>query len=203
MDEQVGRLLAGVEERGLTDCSIIVFTADHGEGLGERDYWFAHGDYLTDPLVRIPLLIRVPGRPGDVRDDVVGLVDLLPTLLALIDAPDFAPPWPGRDFLSASGPEESSAVYLSTLGESSVLRRGLVVGDYVLEVSRQDDKLRAELHNRGNKEADLGEALPELAKGMLARLAKIKSGMQPREPQRREGVTKEDLARFKALGYVE
>ncbi|MBW2400612.1 MAG: sulfatase, partial [Deltaproteobacteria bacterium] len=60
LDAELGRLLSVLDERELTPRSVVVFTADHGESLGERDYWFAHGDRLDEALVRVPLLLRVP-----------------------------------------------------------------------------------------------------------------------------------------------
>ena len=74
-------LLQGVEERGLGEHGIVALVADHGESLGENDFWFAHGEYLDDPLVRVPFMIARPGAPAGTREDVVGLVDLMPTLL--------------------------------------------------------------------------------------------------------------------------
>ena len=58
LDQQVGRLLLGLRNRGLDERALIVFCSDHGEALGERDYWFAHGEYVDDSLVHVPLLIR-------------------------------------------------------------------------------------------------------------------------------------------------
>jgi arylsulfatase len=84
MDEEVGRLLDAFAERGLAKRTAVVFAADHGEALGEGDYWFAHGEFLTDSLVRVPLLIRDPRRSPRRREDLVSLVDLYPTLLALV-----------------------------------------------------------------------------------------------------------------------
>ncbi len=62
MDREVGRLLQAIAERGLEREAMIIFTSDHGEGLGEGGYWFAHGEYLRDPSMRVPLLIHTPGR---------------------------------------------------------------------------------------------------------------------------------------------
>src|SRR5207247_5715028 len=79
VDEQIGRLLAAYAERVPLTEAIVVFAADHGEGLGEDDYWFAHGEQLTDVLVRVPLLLRAPRRLPGSRAHIVSLPDLLPT----------------------------------------------------------------------------------------------------------------------------
>jgi arylsulfatase A-like enzyme len=80
VDHQVGRLLRGLEEHGLRDRTMIVFTADHGEGLGEHGL---HGHVLQiyEPLVHVPLVVHVPGNvPGRVSRNVEH-VDVLPTVL--------------------------------------------------------------------------------------------------------------------------
>src|SRR5262245_1664861 len=91
LDAEVGRLLDSVRERGLWERAVVVLLADHGESLGENDYWFGHGEDLTEALVRVPLLLRVPGRAPGERPDVVSLVDLRPTLLALATGEPVAP----------------------------------------------------------------------------------------------------------------
>lgn len=90
-DVAVGRLLSGMEELGLADAPLL-FTADHGESLGEHRYWFAHGEYVYDDTLHVPFLVRAPGRipPGTVLGGPVLLEDVMPTLLDLagLDVPD-------------------------------------------------------------------------------------------------------------------
>jgi arylsulfatase A-like enzyme len=99
-DEQFGRLLAVMEERGLLDSTVLAVTADHGEEFMEHGgYW--HGTRLYDESVRVPLLLR----PADAKDgegrrikDPVRLIDLAPTLAELAGAA--APPaWQGFSLL--------------------------------------------------------------------------------------------------------
>jgi len=82
MDLNVARFLAGADQRQLLARSLIVFTSDHGECLGERGQ-LAHGDTLNEQLVRVPLLIKWPGGmgAGEVVRTPVSLLDLAPTLL--------------------------------------------------------------------------------------------------------------------------
>jgi arylsulfatase A-like enzyme len=68
MDEQIGRLFDELAGRGVLDESLIGFTADHGESLGEHDYYFHHGHVPYEPEVRVPLVFRWPnGRHGGRR----------------------------------------------------------------------------------------------------------------------------------------
>ncbi len=60
MDAEVGRLLRGLSARGLTDDTMIVVVADHGEEFFERG-WLGHGTSLHDELIRVPLVVVAPG----------------------------------------------------------------------------------------------------------------------------------------------
>lgn len=82
VDHQVRRILASLEARGLTDETAIVVTAGHGEELFERGR-LGHKHSLFDEVIRIPLVMRFPGRieKGQRIDSPVGLIDIAPTLL--------------------------------------------------------------------------------------------------------------------------
>jgi arylsulfatase A-like enzyme len=79
-DREIGRLLEAVEAR--SSDNIVAFFADHGESLGEHDYYYDHGDLLHQPGLRIPCAIA--GGPFGAKRvaEVVRAVDLMPTLLA-------------------------------------------------------------------------------------------------------------------------
>lgn len=84
-DAALGALLdalAGPEARPL----LTVFTSDHGESLGEHGYHFAHGEYLYQESLRIPLVISLPGRiaSGTRVDSLAENVDIAPTIVALL-----------------------------------------------------------------------------------------------------------------------
>ena len=81
-DREIGRLLDGLRARGLYDRMLTVFTADHGESLGDHDYYFDHGMLPFQDCMRVPLAVRWPGVvPPRVDDDAIELLDLAPTLL--------------------------------------------------------------------------------------------------------------------------
>jgi len=87
VDAQLGRLLAALAERGPVEETLLVVTSDHGESLGEHGE-STHAYTLYDATQRVPLLMRGSGLPqGRVVRDLVGLVDVAPTLLALVGAP--------------------------------------------------------------------------------------------------------------------
>ena len=89
IDDQVGRILQTLDALELTDKTLVIFTSDHGDMVG------AHGCIgksirgFYDDLVRIPLLMRLPGKikPGTVINQPVSQVDLMPTILDFTGQP--------------------------------------------------------------------------------------------------------------------
>ena len=87
VDHWVGRILDTLERRGLADRTVVVFTADHGEFLGEFARW-GKGYPGPDVVSRVPLIVRGPGVPaGRVNEGLVEAVDIVPTLLRLAGVP--------------------------------------------------------------------------------------------------------------------
>lgn len=89
MDAQVGRVLRAVEELGLADETIVVFTSDHGYLLGEHGQW--QKQLLFEESARVPLIIRVPGtrHAGQHSPRTVEMLDLYPTLTELAGLPRY------------------------------------------------------------------------------------------------------------------
>jgi len=87
MDWQIGKLLKGLQELGRLSNVVMVFTADHGEALGEGGLYYEHGTTLQDAVMRVPLLITAPGVEPAVDSELIGLEDLLPTILAVAGIP--------------------------------------------------------------------------------------------------------------------
>src|SRR5829696_1483489 len=82
LDERVGEVLAALRDARLDDDTIVVFTADHGEMLGERGLWYKMAFF--EASARVPLIIRVPGGIAGARPaEPVSQLDLAPTLLEL------------------------------------------------------------------------------------------------------------------------
>lgn len=83
MDEQLGRLLAGLEAGPHRANTIVVLMSDHGYHLGEKEHWEKFA--LWEDATHIPLIIRLPEGPrGVVRDEPVSLLDLYPTVTELL-----------------------------------------------------------------------------------------------------------------------
>lgn len=81
LDEQIGELVEHIEAQGLLDNTIIIFTSDHGEMLGDHDIG-QKGPLVYDEVARIPLIIHYPKEVSSIIvDECVSLVDVLPTLV--------------------------------------------------------------------------------------------------------------------------
>ncbi|MBW2578358.1 MAG: sulfatase [Deltaproteobacteria bacterium] len=91
MDTAVGRLLTGYGVQRELDEALLIFVADHGESMLERERWFTHGYQVFEEIIRVPLMIRGPGVEPGRRDALVSGIDLVPTILHFAGArPDTA-----------------------------------------------------------------------------------------------------------------
>src|SRR5206468_635688 len=166
LDARLRVLFAGLERRGVLDKSIVVFTADHGEEFREHGQ-LAHGTSLYNELIRVPLIVLVPGqRGGRVVRDNVSLVDVAPTLLALLGLPP-EPRFEGRSLvplLTGDAPGADVVAELPPISSSPLdLGRhslALVRGSVKLVVPRKTGfaKMRPMLFDLAT---DPGEARPD------------------------------------------
>lgn len=101
VDEQIGRILAVLQSRGWLDNTLILFTADHGDMIGDHHLW--RKTYAYEGSSRIPLLVRWPesvtAHRGQAVDLPVELRDVLPTFLDAAGAPASTGTFDGRSLL--------------------------------------------------------------------------------------------------------
>ena len=131
LDGMIGQVLAALEETGMAGNSVVVFTSDHGELLGERGLWFKK--HFFDPALRIPLIIAGgPFAPGRAKTPA-SLVDLLPTFMGLGQGTGWTSPieeLEGKDLATFVGAEQPDrpihAEYLAEATTSPIfmLRQG-------------------------------------------------------------------------------
>jgi arylsulfatase A-like enzyme len=99
-DEYLGEVFSELKDLGLFHRSLIIVTSDHGESLTEHDYYFDHSVCLYDKSLKVPLLIKTPASfPRFERfvDENVGLIDIMPTILRLLNIPYEEEKLDGRD----------------------------------------------------------------------------------------------------------
>lgn len=132
VDARLGELLAALAEAGFADDTVVVFTSDHGDMLGERGMWFKMS--FLEHSARVPLIVHAPRtfRPRRVPH-AVSLIDLLPTLVEIARdgrPGDYATPLEGRSLLphlsSGDGHDEVTGEYFAegVTAPMFMLRRG-------------------------------------------------------------------------------
>lgn len=115
LDEAFGRVLSAIDEAGLAEDTIVVFTADHGDHLGA--HYLAEKQSPLDEALRIPFLVRRPGDlPPHTNDTVIGVVDHFQTVCGLTGLPQ-PPAAQGRDLSvhlrTGTTPQENHALCAS------------------------------------------------------------------------------------------
>lgn len=87
VDDQVGKILKALDDAGLRERTVVIFTSDHGEHLGDHGL-VAKGPPGYEPVLRVPLIVDDPGTPGGiVRNELIELVDVAPTILDCAEVP--------------------------------------------------------------------------------------------------------------------
>jgi arylsulfatase A-like enzyme len=204
-DNEIGRLLDGLEEMNLLENTAIIITADHGEEFWEHE-GFEHGHSLYGELIDVPLIARFPGLSGEgtrIRERV-SLIDLAPTLL---DYFGLEPPYSfhGRNLLEWLDGRERE--------EESICSEALLFGDEKKSITQLDYKFI--LSVTGERELyDLDED-PGEKSNLVSRNRRLSNLLQeslyevfgspteteaPREPAL--SLEAETIEQLKALGYI-
>jgi arylsulfatase A-like enzyme len=101
-DAEVGQVLEALERSAVRDQTLVLLASDHGESLGEHDYFFDHGENLFDPWLRIPLLMAGPGiERGRRSGELASTLDILPTVLDAVKV-SYPPDLAGLSLLGAA-----------------------------------------------------------------------------------------------------
>ncbi|MBB6733624.1 sulfatase-like hydrolase/transferase [Cohnella zeiphila] len=128
MDKYIGRILDKLDELGLAEDTLVVFTSDHGHLFGQHGL-IAKGPFHYEDLIRVPLIARYPGRvpAGRLSSSMQSLVDIAPTLLghaglpipAAMTGKDQTEVWNGkresvRDHILCENHHEPTTIHLKT-----------------------------------------------------------------------------------------
>jgi choline-sulfatase len=205
-DAQVGRVLDALRASGQAARTVVAVLSDHGEGLGEHGE-ATHGMLVYDSTLRVPFIVAGPGVPeGRVVEDEVGTVDVLPTLLALLDAPVPAGV-AGRDLRPAftGAPLRPEPLYAESLFGRLNCRwaalRSWTSGGMKLVLGAAP-----ELYDLGRDPAervDLAEKDRGTAERLQASLRAAVAGMAPGgDSARAAALSPEQEEKLRALGYA-
>ncbi len=128
IDFEFRRLLSGLQQRRLLDDTIVLFVSDHGEALGRDGFW-VHSVFLWESLIRVPLVLSVPGLPARSIENKVSLVDVAPTLGRYLDPTLNGAGYHGEDLLSQLLPERPPRRFpllLMSASKDLLVRVGLI-----------------------------------------------------------------------------
>ncbi len=221
VDRAIGELLAAFSDRGLLDRSLLVFTADHGESLGENNYW-GHGRWLYEPGLRVPLGIVWPARiaPRTVRAPAM-TVDVARTVLGLVDRDTAKLSGPGFDWSEvllhgAAEPPDRATFFQAHRSavmsdhESDRARRSGLIEVAVLRGQRKEI-LRVEsgkhrtfdLSTDPVESLDLTPSKSTASEELIDWLRRVYSGLNHPDDEPVEPLDAESVKALQSLGYVD
>jgi arylsulfatase A-like enzyme len=127
VDDQIGKLVDGLDTLGLRSDTLVVVISDHGDMLGSHGRWAKQVPY--EESISVPLVLSWPGRlrHREIRDGLIGLVDLAPTLLGLAGVPGL-PDTYGVDLSDAvtgAGSLRQAVMLLNAVSADEGFRQGV------------------------------------------------------------------------------
>lgn len=209
LDRRLGLFFEHLNEQGLFENSILVFTSDHGEEFLEHGAW-EHGRTLYETALHVPLLIRLPGLEDGARRfaSTVSLVDLLPTLLGACGIVLDRLPMQGRNLVPLlSDPASQEPRWAFATG----------IPERPSRVAAQDDRLKLILDLEDGSSAlydlaadprelrDLSASQPDLlraARGKIDEHLEVLRDYPSYRPVRTT-LDEQDRERLRSLGYVQ
>ena len=216
MDMHIARVLDELDQSGRSENTLIVVVADHGEGLGDHNWW-THG-ILYEEQIRVPLIFRGPSIPAGRRSDfVVRTIDIMPTVLDLIGLQQQRPKMEGVSLVPLLGDGATDPGYLAYADSINMLtyRTALGTADnkndmlfaitdgtwkYIRHALRPHESELYNLKEDPRELNNLCDTHPGMVERLLAELRR--RNCVPDAPPGSGHMSQEDLERLKALGYV-
>jgi arylsulfatase A-like enzyme len=214
VDAEVGRVLEALESSAVAESTIVVLTSDHGESLGEHDYFFEHGANLYDPCMRVPLLMAGPGLVGARRTrSLASTLDLVPTILDAVKVSYPAGLW-GQSLLPAAR-GEASADRTRLHGQNDRNHLGAWDERFKIVAVPTEEDVEYHLYDRledpGETE-DAGPRMPDRLAIERRELGEFRSRMDEMAGRTRrllegrsgeENLSPEACEKLKAMGYIQ
>lgn len=206
-DEHFGRLTRALFDRDALERTVIVFTSDHGESMGEHDYWFCHEQDLHGELINVPLIVASPALTPGRRSDRACHLDIFPTIAALVDRDGFDPAmFRGCDLLGGRPIPARRLIYSETnFVADRTSFKSVIVGSWKLIGSSRDpdSPLLFDLETDPAETVNLASSKPDVAGRMMrileAETARAKP-MQDSSPPLK--LTPEEKNALESLGYT-
>jgi len=209
LDRQLGPFLDELARSGALENTIVVVTADHGEELADNGGW-DHGFSLYEHQIRVPLLIRLPGREGGGRrvQEIASLIDLMPTLLARggVAAPATVQGHDLSPLLDAGAAEAVTDASFASGVKWNPEMRSLRAPDWkLIRDARLGTAQLFDLQKDPHEQSDLAPARPGELERLEAQLAEHQSTLAalPSLAAEQAEVSDEMKKRLEALGYAD
>jgi arylsulfatase A-like enzyme len=214
-DYWIGRLLARAQKRLEPESTLLVFLSDHGESLGEHDYW-GHGKNTHWPNLRIPLVLRGPGLPAGKRVAAgASIVDVTPTVLDLLHLPAL-PGAAGQSVAGSWSRTDPDHHLRFAMGErpTALTKKGREHYNHPLVISAHNDTAKAIYDFADDKivyydlRADSAEEKPlagppvEMRPPIGRQLSDWYKSLAKYEQDKGE-LSPEDIRQLKSLGYLD
>ena len=205
-DAQIGRLFDAMKELGFYEEALILFSADHGEGMGEHDYYFAHGEYLYRHQLHVPLIVKYGDRLQGRREDFVQQIDLLPTILKICELP-VDPRLRGGDLRTQPDAARDIVAQMNSPLVEDGIKYSLIREPMHLIYTQLSQQLELfDLRTDRHEEHDLAteESHRDQVREMLTTLEHLNNEDRLRLGQTRppRKLTEKELKQLKSLGYV-
>lgn len=213
VDRQVGKIVERVRALNLKDNTIIVVVSDHGEAFGEHAHW-GHMSQLYNEVIRIPMILRLPGEPqleGRRITDLVGTIDLMPSFLDLLNFSTKGIFLNGRSLLPilAGERQDEDRPLLSQAYEQRAF--SLLLGNFKYIDHRHKERDQDEFYSLvedPQEKANLMEKYPILSSWYRIELGKIRRELNQFArhldvDQETAMIDKEMEEKLKALGYLQ
>ena len=193
--DEADRFLRTAASKGYLRDVTIVFTADHGEFMGEDDYWFSHGVRLNPAVVRIPLVVaRSADEPISRDPRPVSHLDLVPTLSRILGLPD-NPALPGIDLFDPRAVRKTP-ILVENIEYPTGAEVGVLLHDR-FAMKATDDKPAA-FKVDGRSWERVGSVLTAEQTAVIdAELRRVRKLPVPTRE-----VPPEDIQKLRALGYI-
>lgn len=210
-DAQIGKLLDFLDDSGLSENTIVILVSDHGEEFLERRHWGHVELNLYDEILKVPMLMRIPGVAGNqVIGQQVSTMDIMPTILELAGCriPEKVL---GKSLIPLWSDNPDAYDVEVVIGErwrdtSHMIAVRTEEYKYIWDDAKPDQPLLFDLRSDPDEQHNIATKHPEVVAALHqhveAQLERMRS-TAPAEASKEPVLDEEIVARLRGLGYVE
>lgn len=211
LDTQIGRLMGYIDRLGIGANTLVIVVADHGEEFLDHGRWGHWESNLYDEIIRVPLIIQIPNHTsGQVVQQQVRLLDLMPTILDLCGAPlpgslmgvSMVPLWSRRELEYKAG----EAICEMRRDPWHRIAMRTETFKYIWDSKRPNQPVLYDLHADPGEKQNVSEHHPQKVKQFQARIDAHLEKVAATEPvisAPKLEIDEEIAKRLRGLGYMD